>query len=68
MKTLAPNRCLCGHEFPRRFEDGWDRVVRDGRIYARCRRESCGREWEAFPQGGNQYWIWVVEGLRPSST
>lgn len=67
MPPIAPsdtiNRCPCGNVFPRGFSGNWERVTRDGRIYARCANPGCGRETEAFFHERKYYWIWPLPGL-----
>lgn len=55
------NRCLCGNPFPHRFTESWKKLEKDGQVYARCQKDGCGQELEAFPHGRHGYWIWPLD-------
>lgn len=59
-KNLTLNRCFCGNPFPHTFSETWEKIERDGRVYARCKKERCGHELEAFRHSRNLYWVWPV--------
>jgi hypothetical protein len=54
------NRCVCGNPFPHGFSESWQKIEREGRTYARCKKDGCGQELEAFPHDGGRFWVWPM--------